>query len=482
MSSKTSKHTLNSKIEDKNQTFSLVTKDQILEQIYDAERNEISFIVGSENGKVLKKTKKITIDSVEYEPIKSTLVQKKAVLLPSGTKEYGSTKELIEDIRSFIAKYCEYPESFQKLDAYFVLHTWNYDKFSITPYRRVIGDLGSGKSRFLKVLGSICYRSVSLLSASSEAVLYRLIDKVHGTVTIDEADFNYSGLFASIIKILNSGYQKGTPVFKCDINTFEPECFDTFSPKIIASRLPFKDQALESRCITHETQICTRTDIPSILPLEFYREAESLRNKLLLYRFRNRLQPTEINKEVNMWGIEPRLKEVIIPLASLIKEKEELAILQKIVTQYQQSIIRKRNLGLGKIILESIIVKHYQNEPLSIGGIAEHVRSRLHLEDHELTARKVGSIIKKHLRLTKERIKVGNSVPIVVIWDQQKILSLCSKYGIDFNNLTSLISSDQSNEYYGIIGAEDINAFVPLEESNQKTDSENNKNMSGDSA
>jgi len=55
-----------------------------------------------------------------------------------------------------------------------------------------------------------------------------------------------------------------------------------------------------------------------------------------------------------------------------------------------------------------------------------------------LMALQCGSIIKKELGLRKERRAVFGNVPIVVIWDEQKIRKLCPKYGIDFNDLTSL--------------------------------------------
>ena len=73
--------------------------------------------------------------------------------------------------------------------------------------------------------------------------------------------------------------------------------------------------------------------------------------------------------------------------------------------------------------------------------------------------KRCGAIIKKELGLRKERKEVHGNVPIVVIWDEMKVRKLCPKYGIDFNDLTSLISrwSDKSTD-------ETIQGFYPLKE------------------
>ena len=408
----------------------------------------------------------IEIDGKTYVPLKTSLIEKKVVQLPSKTEEYNSTSDLVEDIKKYIHKYYEYDSRFEDLDAYYALFTWVHDKFSVTPYRRVLGDYGTGKSRFLRVLGNICYRPISISSASSVASIYRMIDKLHGTVVIDEADFYATNFRAEIVKILNSGYQKGVPIVKIDLDTFEPVSFDVFGPKIIGSRERYDDDALESRCITHETDICIRNDIPSVLSQEFHQESLILRNKLLLWRFRNYWNKTEPDSELKNLAVEPRLKEVMLPLSSIIEDASCAKKLREIVLQYQKDTMRRRGLGLAKIILESIIILHNKKAVLAIGRIASHVRERLGLEsDYELAARRVGSIIDRKLGLNKERKKDGTNVPIVVIWEPARIRRCCKKYGVDFNNLTSLTSSEEDTARNT---SASIEGFIPLKSEHEE--------------
>jgi hypothetical protein len=425
----------------------------IIQEIYRPQTTEYLFAVydQDQNPKVTYR-ENIQLQGKTYTPVKSPLIEKKIVLLPSGIEEYNSTSELIEQIKSFIHRYYEYPQIFEEFDAYFVLHTWNYDKFSVTPYRRILGDYGCGKTRYLEVLGNICYLSTFISSASSEASIYRMIDIFHGTVVIDEGDFIRSNLYATIVKILNSGYKKGTPVVKINLDTYEPQAFEVFCPKIISTRQRYADQALESRCITHEADILTRNDIPTVLSDGFYKETESLRNKLLLYKFRNCLNNIQEDKEFEALKIEPRIKEVLLPLASIIDNPEIKKRLIDFANEYQRTIIRERGLGLAKIILGEIIILYTKNVPLAVGFIASEIEEKFKIN---LSARRCGAIISKDLRLLKERKQVGDNVPIVVIWDEEKIKRLCIKYDLDFNNLMSLTYSGDDTPIKGFIPSED---------------------------
>jgi hypothetical protein len=415
----------------------LVTDNLIVEEIYRQKQDEYLFAVF--DGERVRYCDSLTMDGTVYAPLKSGLVEKGVVLLPSKVEEYSSREDLLLEIRQFIHKNYEYSKKLEDLDSYFVLHSWNYGKFSVTPYRRVIGDYGTGKTRFLKVIGSICYRPTFLSSASSEASIYRMIEAYNGTLIIDEADFTNSNLYSTITKILNSGYQEGSPIIKCGLGNFVPEAYNVFCPKIIASRQRYDDEALESRCITTETEICTRTDIPKSLTSEFYKEALSLRNKLLLYKFRTFRQEPKIDKEFNALSIEPRLKEIMLPLASIIDDPVAKRQLIDFALDYQNNLTRQRGLGIAKVILETIIALKFKEIPLAVGFIASAVEERLCYE--KLSAKHCGSIITKELGLRKERKEVFGNVPIFVIWDEQKIRKLCPKYGIDFNDLTSLTSS-----------------------------------------
>jgi hypothetical protein len=347
------------------------TENYIIQEIYNPKDEKYFFAIY--DGQNVEFKESINLDGKTYIPLKSSLIEKKVVLFPSGIEEYYSTSQLVEDIKTFIYKYYEYPKIYEEFDAYFVLNTWNYDKFSVTPYRRILGDYGSGKTRFLDVVGSICYLPIRTSGAGSDASLFRTIDLFHGTVVIDEADLVSSNLYAMITKILNCGYKKGTPVLRTNMDTMKPEAFDVFCPKMFSSRRRFDDQALESRCITYETQTLTREDIPSFLLDKFYEEVETLRNKLLLYKLRNYRKEVKIDTVFQALPIEPRTKEVLLPLASIIDDPAVKKNFIEFAVEYQKRLIEERGLSLAKLIVECIIEMHVTGTPLAVGFIASAV-------------------------------------------------------------------------------------------------------------
>jgi len=128
------------------------------------------------------------------------------------------------------------------------------------------------------------------------------------------------------------------------------------------------------------------------------------------------------------------------PLSSIIENKETRKNLRKIILDYQKEIMRERGLGFESSILEAIISIHMENIPLQVLYIAQRAQEQWINED--ISARKCGEIIRKKLMLKTKRSKVGNNVARVVIWDLKKIKKLCKKYGLNFNYLTSLTSSE----------------------------------------
>jgi len=209
-----------------------------------------------------------------------------SVLLPAEPKDYGSDKQLFDEIKSFIHKHVGLDECFENIATIYVMFSWVYDCFTVLPYLRVLGDYGTGKSRFLTTVGSICYKPMTIVAAVGEAPIFRMIQRYKGTLVLDEANFQKSDVNTAIIQILNAGYDKRTCVVRCDSKDYEKiNQFQVYGPKIISSRDKWKDLALESRCLTHLTNTSERMqvtgiepnddDIPLYLDHNFDREASS---------------------------------------------------------------------------------------------------------------------------------------------------------------------------------------------------------------
>ncbi len=122
----------------------------------------------------------------------NNLIKKEVVLFPSEPCEYGSEEDLVNEIRSFIHRYVDVSPRFERIASYYVLFSWLYDGFAELPYLRLRGDYGSGKTRFLLTVGSLCYKPIFASGATSTSAIFRMLDSFVGTLIIDEVDFRYS--------------------------------------------------------------------------------------------------------------------------------------------------------------------------------------------------------------------------------------------------------------------------------------------------
>src|SRR6266567_258312 len=171
---------------------------------------------------------------VPYSP-RNNLLTNEVVLFPSEPSEYESEQELVEGIKAFIHRYVDISPLFEQIASYYVLFTWVYDAFNELPYLRLRGDTGSGKTRFLLTVGSLCYKPIFASGASTVSPLFRILDAFRGTLIIDEGDFRLSDERAEIVKILNNGNAKGFPVLRSEVSSrgeFNPRAYAVFGRRL----------------------------------------------------------------------------------------------------------------------------------------------------------------------------------------------------------------------------------------------------------
>ena len=310
---------------------------------------------------------------VPYSP-KNNLFANEVVLLPSEPEEYESEEALIALIRSFIHRYVEVSPLFEEIASYYVLLTWVYDSFNELPYLRLRGEPGSGKTRFLLIVGSVCYKPIFASGASTVSPIFRMLDSIRGTLIIDEGDFRVSDERAEIVKILNNGNARGFPVLRSEVSPqgeYNPRAYSVFGPKLVATRRAFEDRALESRCLTEEMgQKRLREDIPINLRPAYKEEALHLRNKLLLFRLRNFNTYAPADVFIDR-AVEPRLRQVFTPLLSIIKDDKARKDLLDLARRYHRELITERSMDTEAQVLEIIrgSVGPDQGEPSKIARL-----------------------------------------------------------------------------------------------------------------
>jgi len=425
-------------------TVSAVLEDgTVVEMVLEPKTRRTSFVL--EKGGTWHFGDSVPLDSsarlVPYSP-RNNLLAHEVVLLPSEPQEYGSDTALLSEIESFIHRYVDVSPLFEKIACYYVLLTWVYDSFKELPYLRLRGEPGSGKTRFLLTVGSLCYKPIFASGASTVSPLFRILDSFRGTLVIDEGDFRLSDEQAEIVKILNNGNAKGFPVLRSESTgksgEFNPRAYEVYGPKLIATRGFFRDRALESRCLTEETGgRPLREDLPISLPESFKDEAQSLRNKLLLYRFRNFGARTPV-AELADRSIEPRLNQIFLPLLSVVSDAKDREELRALARRYHGEMIAERGMDTEAQVLEVIRDLRAAGQALSIKEITSWLSDR-HGDDYErkITTKWIGNIIRRKLQLRPVRMNSGYVIPPEEL---PKIDQLYARYGIGIDEAEETFS------------------------------------------
>jgi hypothetical protein len=362
----------------------------------------------------------------------NSLIRHNAILLPERPEPYGDVATLVAEIDAYLGRYVVLSGWFQRLAAYYILFTWLYDAFEEVPYLRVQADFGSGKTRALIVIGSLCYRAFFASGASTVSPIFHTLDTFRGTLVLDEADFRFSDQTAELVKILNAGNVRGFPVFRTAITIkreFDPRAFQVFGPKLIAMRKSFEDEALESRFITERMEaIRTRPDIPLNLPPVQREEATVLRNKLLQYRFDHRLSAKADASLIDP-ELSPRTNQILIPLLSIIPDEATRCEARRALAQIESERTSARSTTIDAELLGVVLElsSARQGEPVPLADISLHFNKRFSVEyDRPLSNRYVGSLLRSKLGLSTYK-KHG---VYVLTTEASRLAALAARYGL----------------------------------------------------
>lgn len=405
-----------------------------------------NFAVRGADGKIELRAR-VTIGDTCYLPYSANtgVIDQAVVLFPERPAEYTSAPALIEEIRQFIHTYLDIDPFYERLAAYYVVFTWLYDVFENVPYLRALGDYGTGKTRFLQVIGAVCYRPVMVSGATTVSPIFRLLHMFRGTLVIDEADFSNSDAEAEIVKILNVGYYRGGVVLRSEkdpnSDDYFPSVSQVFGPKILATRKLFTDRATESRCLTKRmTTRRPRPGIPYTLAGPFWAEAAALRNKLLTYRLRN-WRPIDVAQTLADESVEPRLNQITMALKSLIDDPAMREQIDLFIRAYNEQLIGERQLTLPAVVLQAVCGIFFAPKTnllgedardLSMKGITAAAAEILADVDSDtkLSPRRIAQVLNEDLGLTR-RTTHSRSKRSLLQCDESELTALMARYGIN---------------------------------------------------
>jgi len=363
----------------------------------------------------------------------NNLIKNEVVLLPSEASVYGSEEQLLSDIQDFIHRYADLSPTFEQVATYYVVLSWLHDAFNELPYLRLRGDFGTGKTRALLTIGSICYKAFFASGASTVSPIFHTLDAFRGTLVFDEADFRFSDEQAEIVKILNNGNVRGVPVLRTMMNRnreFNPQAFQVFGPKIVATRSSYDDRGLDSRFLTEDMGgRRLREDIPINMPPAFKEEARELRNKLLLYRFHRRATAVLDDSLANP-ALEPRLNQILTPLLSVVSAPSLRAEITAVAATAQASLVAERGFSSEAQLLEIVIeLMSAEQATITVAAITAGMIDRYGAEyERPITNRWIGGLLRKRLNI---RTYKSHGVYVVPLSERGKVEQLCTRYGIE---------------------------------------------------
>lgn len=405
----------------------------LCEQTYDPASEEVAFAVriGGKQSCGLP-FYDVSARGLRLVPLKSPLIEKGRLILPSRPEPHGSTAQVIADIGEFLDRYVVLPVDSRPFVPYYILFTWIYDRFATVPYLRFIGDLGVGKSRALEAVGSLCYHPFFGAGSASNAALFRAMEMFGKfTLVMDEVDFfSRNEAHWELMTMFRQGFENKAGVLRAEKSgdTYVPTDYSVFGPKVLAGRKNFPDPALESRCMRVYMQSGIRHDhVPVDLPRAFKSEVIQLQNKLLSWRLENFFKPLQ---EPERLAVESRLMQVYSPLAKVVAGdaeasqilKQAILGLQEELTEHRQASLEGRVLGglLAEVNGEDLATEHR----ILLSAVAQRAAA---VDGHAPTSKRVRAVCQGFGLKSGPRVGAGATV----LFNPSEHQALIRQYGLE---------------------------------------------------
>jgi hypothetical protein len=317
--------------------------------------------------------------------------------------DYGDESTLFNDQIEFFKKH----EPLRDVNAYeiasaFTFQTYRMEEFSIASYLNLLGPRGTGKTRFMELLASICYRGWFVTHPSPASVFY-VVDRYAPTLLADNYEFWSKESRRELDGLYNAGYRAGAVVPRRPRDESEGnelEVYKVFCPKVISgTREP--SEALASRCIRIRTARATEP-VPMFIDLEM---AAELRRKLLAYRFRHFERPLETDRSLmnRYW----RIGEIFHPILTVAPNDDVAAK----IADFALGIYRE-DIEEYATSLDADVVKAVANaESLAVAGklTISNILDKFNdgrAENEKINGRRLGWALK---RLGFRKTRIGDA-------------------------------------------------------------------------
>jgi len=201
--------------------------------------------------------------------------------------------------------------------------------------------------------------------------------------------------------------------------------------------------------------VTEREDIPVNLNKEFYDEGLLLRNKLLMWRFRNYFK-IDMNKKYDLGKLEPRVKQIVSSYVALFSNNEKSFEEFKIyIKDYQEDLIDERQQSFEGSIIGAI---HSLLNNQQINFTAKDIIDKGEFTGRTgkpMNPRALNSYLKSLGFAKSEQIRVDGRIKRVVPIDKKILNNLFERYGFDSTDVpivpvVTVISHFNNNKEKGV--------------------------------
>lgn len=304
--------------------------------------------------------------------------------------EYGTEEDLFNEIRQFFMEHLDVQDPLWfDIYANFVLMTWRLEDWRVVPYQFFLGPLSSGKTRGLECFNALCYRALMAASMSA-ATIFRTLESWHCTLLLDETEIYNRDAMVEVLALLNAGYRRGQYALRIEkLEGQNPTIamFDVFGPKVLAGTQELA-ATLQSRAIP--TKMCKNVKHVRLFVDE--EKAQELRNKLLMYRFRNLGHESEFDVTLlNGEFSNSRIIELFVSLLEVAPTQGIRTRLIQCMKVLTQSRLDEEQTSIEAQVFEAILRSEAQIDAgkLSIRTVTENFNLGLP-ENEQVTPKFIG--------------------------------------------------------------------------------------------
>jgi hypothetical protein len=348
----------------------------------DPRRDKLALLVSK--GGVVTETSCAEHDGVSYVPAEPNGSILRAMYIPSGVSEYGTTQSLFAEIMRVFTSRFSLSYATATLLSHFVFATWFADCFVTAPRMLIYGP-PEESATLLQLLAATCRRAV-LLGDVSISTWSSALNEMRPTLLITTRR-----LRASARQFLEASKMR---------NQYVPckgKLLDLFGAQVIYESSPSGDRSL------HDSAICATVTSAcgQLLVLSDQDRAQianDIQRKLLLYRLRNYAKVRESKFDVADF-IAPVRSHARTLGASIVNAPELKSSLIAALRGQDEDARTERFFSLESVLVEALVLLCHEkltSASATVGEIAEkmNVIFQGRGEALKLAPRKVGNVLR----------------------------------------------------------------------------------------